>query len=115
MENAPGSLTRPNGPLEAYWKSCSVSRAQLNWLATQGYLPHPEFAPARPGLVTIEKKVLKYSNTTSYGVMGTTILFQQLVTSPVTAPNVGEQMQDCKVPKKFDARLQSSSFTKTRK
>ena len=58
MENAVGSSTRPTGPLEGDWKSCSVTQGQLNRLSTSGYLPEPEFTQIRPGLVTLDGGVL---------------------------------------------------------
>ena len=67
MESAVGSSSRPAGPLEGDWKSCSVSQGQLNRLSTSGYLLEPEFTHIRPGLVTLDGGVLSDNFPTPQG------------------------------------------------
>ena len=53
MASVPGSSSRPHGPQEGDWQSCSISHLQLSRLQTQGYLPPPDLVSVRAGLTTI--------------------------------------------------------------
>ena len=53
MASAPGSSSRPHGPQEGDWESCSVSHLQLNRLQTQGYLPPADLVSVRAGLASM--------------------------------------------------------------
>ena len=52
MASAPGSSSRPHGPLQGDWASCYVSLLQLRSPETQGYLPASDLAPTRVGLTS---------------------------------------------------------------
>src|SRR3989337_2024289 len=58
MASAPSSSSRPHGPQEGDWRSCSVSHLQLNRLQTQGYLPPADLVSVRAGLASIGNDVL---------------------------------------------------------
>ena len=56
MASGAGSSTRPHGPLKGDYGSCSVTRQQLDQLATQGYLLDADLASTRPGLISLDKR-----------------------------------------------------------
>ena len=58
MVDAPSSSSRPLGPQKGDWESCSVSRAHLNKLQTQGYLPPADLVSVRAGLTSLNGEAL---------------------------------------------------------
>ena len=56
MASAPGSSSRPHGPLPGVWASCLVSHPQLSNLQTQGYLPAADLVSVRSGLTSVDGK-----------------------------------------------------------
>src|SRR5215216_3253969 len=58
MASATRSISRPHGPQEGDWPSCSVSHLQLNRLQTQGYLPPADLVSARAGLASTDNGAL---------------------------------------------------------
>ena len=67
MASAPGSSSRPHGPLKGDWASCSISRLRLNRLAVQGYLPASDLASTRPGLTSSDGQALAENHPTPHG------------------------------------------------
>lgn len=58
MVGAPSSSSRPLGPQKGDWENCSVSRAHLNKLQTQGYLPPVDLVYVWAGLTSINGEAL---------------------------------------------------------
>ena len=67
MASAPGWSTRLHGPLKGDWESCSITRMQLDQLATQGYLPDLDLASIHPCLMSIDDQVLTDNYPTRHG------------------------------------------------
>jgi hypothetical protein len=67
MASNAGSSRRPHGPLRGDWGSCSVTRLQLERLATQGYLPDSDLASTRPGLTSMNEQAHAESHPTPHG------------------------------------------------
>ena len=62
-----GSLTRPHVPLKCDWGSCSITRLQLDQLATQGYLSDWNLTSTRPGLVFLHRSAHADNHTIPHG------------------------------------------------
>ena len=58
MAGVPSSSSRPHGPQKGDWESCSVSRAHLNRLQTQGCLPPTDLVSVRAGLTSLNGEAL---------------------------------------------------------
>ena len=58
MANTPCSSSRPQGPQEGDWESCSVPHAQLTKIQAQGYLPPSDLVPIWAGLTTFNGEAL---------------------------------------------------------
>jgi hypothetical protein len=62
-----GPSKRPHGPLKGDWGSCSVTRLQLDRLATQGYLLDLDLTSTRPSLISVDGQVQADSHPMPHG------------------------------------------------
>ena len=58
MAGVPSSSSCPHDPQKCDWESCSVSRAHLNELQMQGYLPPADLVSVRAGLTSLNGEAL---------------------------------------------------------